>query len=48
MRSTRKALRIAAGCILFALATYGILAAPGLVTDSVATVSVQTVQKAAR
>ena len=48
MRSTRRALRIVAGGILFALATYGILAAPGLVTDSAGTVPVQTVQKAAR
>ena len=48
MRSTRRALRIVAGGVLFALALYGILAGPGLVTDDASTVPVRTTQRAAR
>ena len=48
MHSTLRALRIAAGGILFALALYGILAAPGLLADGASTVPVRMVQRATR
>ncbi len=48
MRNIRRSLQIAAGGVLFALAVYGILAVPGLVTDSASSVPVRTVQRVAR
>lgn len=48
MRSFKSALQIAAGGFLFALAVYGILAVPGLMTDNASTVPVRTVQRVAR
>lgn len=48
MRSVRKTLQIVAGSILVAVALYGILAVPGLISDSASTVPVHPMQRAAR
>ena len=48
MRSARTAFRIAAGATLLALALYGILAAPGLLTDNANSVPERTLHQAAR
>ena len=48
MRSAKKALQLAAGGVLFALALYGILSIPGLVTDNASTVPLRMTQGAAR
>ena len=48
MHGITKALGIAAGSILFALALYGLLAAPGLTTDSAGTAPTSTTRRASR
>ena len=48
MHGITKALGIAAGSILFALALYSLLAVPGLTTDSAGTAPIRTEQRATR